>query len=63
MAEIKVDRRRRILSWIVGLVLLTLVLLSVARAKHPNAAAPHRSKATAADAAWDNIPPRLRQYA
>jgi hypothetical protein len=63
MTEIRIVRRQRgILPWIVGLVLLVAVIWGVAHAaRHPAAA--QRPKATATDASWDNIPPRLRQYA
>ena len=66
MAEIKIEPKRRVnvLPWIVGMVLLALVILAAASAAHRRAAAPvHRSGAEAADTQWDNIPPKLRQYA
>lgn len=66
MAEIKIEPKRRInvLPWIVGVVLLVLVILAAASAAHRRAAAPvHRSGAAAADTQWDDIPPKLRQYA
>jgi hypothetical protein len=66
VAEIKIEPKRRInvLPWIVGLVLLVLVILAAASTAHRRAAAPiHRSGAAAADTQWDNIPPKLRQYA
>jgi hypothetical protein len=64
VTEIEVGRNRRILSWLLGLILLTLLIGGAVRASHPShPAAAHRPKATAADASWDNIPPRLRQYA
>ena len=65
MAEIKIERRRNsLLPWIVGLVLLALVILGAASAAHRRAAAHvHRPGAAAADTEWDNIPPKMRQYA
>lgn len=66
MAEIKIEPKRRVnvLPWIVGMVLLVLVILAAAGAAHRRAAVPvHRSGAAAADTQWDNIPPKLRQYA
>jgi uncharacterized protein YpmB len=66
VAEIKIERKRHshLLPWILGLVLLALVILVAASAAHRRAAAPvHRSGAAAADTQWDNIPPKLRQYA
>ena len=64
MAEIEVGRNRRILSWILGLILLTLLIGSAIHARRPSGpAATSHPKATATDASWDNIPPRLRQYA
>ena len=67
MAEINIEPRRRVnvLPWIVGVVLLVLVILAAAAsAAHRHAAAPvHRSGAAAADTQWDDIPPKLRQYA
>ncbi len=66
MAEIKIEPKRRVnvLPWILGVVLLALVTLAAASAAHRHPAAPvHRSGAAAADTQWDNIPPKLRQYA
>ena len=66
MAEIEIEPKRRVnvVPWILGLVLLALVILSAASAAHRRAAVPaHRSGAEAADTQWDNIPPKLRQYA
>lgn len=67
MAEIKIERKRRssVLPWIVGLVLLALVILGAASAARRHAVPPvHRpGGAAAADTQWDNIPPKLRQYA
>jgi hypothetical protein len=67
VAEIKIEPKRRVnvLPWILGLILLALVILGAASAAHRHAAAPvHRSGgAAAADTQWDNIPPKLRQYA
>ncbi len=67
MAEIKIERKRHspLLPWILGLVLLALVILAAASAAHRHAVAPvHRSGgAAAADTQWDNVPPKLRQYA
>ena len=65
MAEIEVERKRNsVLPWIVGLVLLALVIVGAARAAYRHAAAPaHRPGAAAADTQWDDVPPRLRQYA
>ncbi|MFL6262337.1 MAG: hypothetical protein ACJ76Y_21780 [Thermoanaerobaculia bacterium] len=66
MAEIKIAPKRRfnVLPWILGLVLLALVILGAASAAHRHAAAPvHRPGAAAVDNQWDNIPPKLRQYA
>jgi hypothetical protein len=66
VAEIEVERKRRfnVLPWIVGLVLLTLVILSAASAAHRHAAAAvHRPGAAAVDSQWDDVPPRLHQYA
>ncbi|HEY2289079.1 MAG TPA: hypothetical protein VGM86_00135 [Thermoanaerobaculia bacterium] len=66
VAEIKIEPRRRVnvLPWILGVVLLALVILAAASAAHRHAAAPvHRSGAAAADTQWDDIPPKLRQYA
>lgn len=67
MAEIKIEPKRRFnaLPWILGLVLLVLVILGgLSAAAHRRAAAPvHRTGAAAADTQWDNIPPKLRQYA
>ena len=64
MAEINLERKQRgARLWIAGLVLLVLVLWGVAQAAHHGPASA-RPKATATDASsWDNIPPRLRQYA
>jgi hypothetical protein len=66
VAEIKIERKRRfnVLPWILGLVLLALVILGAASAARRHAAAPvHRPGAAAVDNQWDNIPPKLRQYA
>jgi hypothetical protein len=66
VAEIKIERRQAsLLPWIVGLVLLALVILAAATAARRHARAPvHRTGgAAAADTQWDNIPPKLRQYA
>jgi Tfp pilus assembly protein PilX len=65
VAEINLERKQRgARLWIAGLVLLVLVLWGVAQAAHHGPASAHRPKATATDASsWDNIPPRLRQYA
>lgn len=66
MAEIKIEPKRRVnvLPWILGVVLLVLVILGALGAAHRRAAAPvHRTGAAAADTQWDNIPPKLRQYA
>jgi hypothetical protein len=63
VAEIKIERKHSVLPWILGLVLLVLVIWGVARTAHHGPVAAHHPKATAADASWDNIPPRLRQYA
>ncbi len=66
MAEIKIEPKRRVnvLPWVVGLVLLVLVILAAATAAHRRATVPvHRTGAAAADTQWDNIPPKLRQYA
>jgi hypothetical protein len=65
VAEIKIERRRAsLLPWLLGLVLLALVILGAAAAARRHAAAPvHRPGAAAADNQWDNIPPKLRQYA
>ncbi len=64
MAEIKLEHKQRgARLWIAGLLLLVLVLWGVAQAAHHGPASA-RPKATATDASsWDNIPPRLRQYA
>ncbi len=64
MAKINLERKQRgVRLWIAGLVLLVLVLWGVAQAAHHGPASA-RPKATATDASsWDNIPPRLRQYA
>lgn len=69
MAEIRIERKPRggMLPWILGLVLLAVLILGVASAVHRHPAAPaHRSGAEAADTQdtqWENIPPKLRQYA
>jgi hypothetical protein len=65
VAEIDFVRKQRgVRPWIVGLALLVLVIWGVAQAAHHGPASAHRPKATATDASsWDNIPPRLRQYA
>jgi hypothetical protein len=66
VAEIKIERKRHshLLPWIVGLVLLALVILAAASAAHRRAAAHvHRPGAAAVDTEWDNIPPKMRQYA
>ena len=65
MAEISVERKRgSMLPWLLGLVLLALVVLGLASALLHHPVAPlHRSGAAAADTQWDNIPPKLRQYA
>lgn len=65
MAEIKIERRQHsLLPWIVGLILLALVILAAAAAAHRRTVAPvHRPGAAAVDNQWDNIPPKLRQYA
>ena len=66
MAEIKIERKQRfnVLPWILGLVLLALVILGAASVARRHAAAPvHRPGAAAVDNQWDNIPPKLRQYA
>jgi hypothetical protein len=68
VAEIKIERKRRVnvLPWLLGLVLLALVILGAAgAAARRHAATPvHRTGgAAAADNQWDNIPPKLRQYA
>jgi len=66
VAEIKIEPKRRVnvLPWVLGLVLLVLVILGALSAAHRHAAVPvHRTGAAAADTQWDNIPPKLRQYA
>ena len=65
MAEIEIERRQRsVLPWILGLVLLALVILGAASAAARRHAVPiHRPGAAAVDTQWDNIPPKLRQYA
>jgi hypothetical protein len=67
VAEIKIERKRRVnvLPWLLGLVLLALVILGAAGAARRHVATPvHRpGGAAAADNQWDNIPPKLRQYA
>jgi hypothetical protein len=65
VAEINMERKQRgVRLWIAGLLLLVLVLWGVALAAHHGPVSARRSKATATDASsWDNIPPRLRQYA
>ena len=66
MAEIEIEPKRRVdvLPWLLGLILLALVILGAASAAHRHAAAPiHRTGAAAADTQWDDIPPKLRQYA
>jgi hypothetical protein len=64
VAEINLERKQRgARLWIAGFVLLVLVLWGVVQAAHHGPASA-RPKATATDASsWDNIPPRLRQYA
>lgn len=63
MAEIKIERKRSILPWIIGLVLLVLVVWGLSKAANPGeTAAPGQGEA-AADALRDKTPPRLRQYA
>jgi len=63
MAEIRVERKRNLLPWIIGLVLLVLVVLVVAKTRsHPRTMDEDRG-AAAADALRDDTPPRLRQYA
>ena len=58
-----VPKQRGARLWVAGLLLLVLVLWGVAQAAHHGPASA-RPKATATDASsWDNIPPRLRQYA
>jgi hypothetical protein len=65
VAEIKIERKRRsILPWILGLILLALVIWGlVAMTNRSEAEAADRG--TAARDAWrdDDTPPRLRQYA
>ena len=66
MAEIRIEPKPRggMLPWLLGLIVLALVILGLASALHRRPAAPvHRSGAAAADTQWDNIPPKLRQYA
>jgi len=66
VAEIEIEPKRRVdvLPWLLGLILLALVILGAASAAHRHAAAPiHRTGAAAADTQWDDIPPKLRQYA
>ena len=64
MAEIKIEpkRRRSLLPWILGLVLLALVIFGLmAAAEDRTAAGP--ADHGAATTLRDDIPPRLRQYA
>jgi hypothetical protein len=62
VAEIKIERKRRpILPWIIGLVLLLLVLWGLVVANRTAAAAEHGTART--DMLRDDTPPRLRQYA
>lgn len=62
MAEIKIEpKRRSLLPWILGLVLLALVIFGLMAAADRNAAAP--ADHGAATTLRDDIPPRLRQYA
>lgn len=64
MAEIKIERKRRsVLPWIIGLVLLALVLWGLVALANRNAAAAADRGTAAADAWRDDTPPRLRQYA
>jgi hypothetical protein len=69
VVESRIERKPRggMLPWLLGLVLLAVVILGIASALHHRPAAPvHRPGAAAADtqdAQWENIPPRLRQYA
>jgi hypothetical protein len=63
VADTKIEpKRRRLLPWILGLVLLALVafgLMAMAADRHAAAAPDHGTATTVRD----DIPPRLRQYA
>lgn len=63
MAEIKVERRRGILPWILGLVVLVLMIWAVSRSVSDARRVDDDRGAAAADALRDDTPPRLRQYA
>ena len=63
MAEIKIEpKRRSLLPWILGLVLLALLIFGLMAAAEDReaAAAPDHGAVTTVR---DDIPPRLRQYA
>jgi hypothetical protein len=63
VAEIKMGRKRSMLPWIIGLVLLLLVILVVSKTRSHARTMDEDRGAAAADALRDDTPPRLRQYA
>jgi len=63
MAEIKIEpKRRSLLPWILGLVLLALVIFGLMAAAEDRNAAGTADHGTATTLR-DDTPPRLRQYA
>ena len=63
MVEIRVERKRGILPWIIGLVLLVLVIWAVSSSVSHARRVDDDRGAAAADRLRDDTPPRLRQYA
>jgi hypothetical protein len=66
VAEIKIERkqsRRRILPWILALVVLVLAIWGVAKAMDRRPVSNTRTGASPVDSLRDDTPPRLRQYA
>jgi len=64
VAEINIEpKRRSILPWIIGLVLLALVIWGLATMANRNAAAAADPGTARTDVLRDDTPPRLRQYA
>lgn len=63
MAEIEIEpKRRSILPWIIGLVVVILVIWGLTAVANRNATAAEHGAATT-DVLRDDTPPRLRQYA
>jgi hypothetical protein len=64
MAEIESEpKRRKLLPWILGLILLALVILGLMAMAEDRTAARPTDHGGAATTLHDDIPPRLRQYA